>query len=33
VRGYRDNMTNSNFGEVTSILSPRVARIQAAITF
>jgi hypothetical protein len=33
VRGYRNNQSLSNFGEVTSILSPRVARIQAAISF
>jgi hypothetical protein len=33
IRGYRNNMTQSRFGEVTSILAPRVARIQAAITF
>jgi hypothetical protein len=33
VRGYRNNQSLSNFGEVTSILAPRVARIQAAISF
>ena len=33
VRGYRNDLNNTNFGEVTSILAPRVARIQASITF
>ena len=33
VRGYRNNLSQTRFGDVTSILAPRVARIQASITF
>jgi hypothetical protein len=33
VRGYNNNLNSSNYDNVTSILSPRVARIQASITF
>jgi len=33
VRGYNNNLNSSNFDNVTSILAPRVARVQASITF
>jgi hypothetical protein len=33
VRGLRNDLNNTNFGEITSILSPRIGRIQASITF
>ena len=33
VRGLENDLNDSDFGEVTSILAPRVARIQASISF
>ena len=33
IRSYDNNMSRTNFGDVNSILAPRVARIQASITF
>jgi len=33
VRGYENQYNDVDFGEVTSILAPRVARIQASISF
>jgi hypothetical protein len=33
VRGLRNDLNNTNFGEITSILSPRIGRVQASITF
>jgi hypothetical protein len=33
VRAFNNNLNSSNYDNVTSILSPRVARIQASITF
>ena len=33
IRGLNNDLNSSNFGQINSILSPRIGRVQASITF